>query len=564
VLGSEILSTGGVRFTVWAPRARALAVRLLDPLRDVAMERGPGDVWSATVPSAGAGTRYFFLIDGDRTRPDPRSRRQPDGVHGPSEVVDPGTFSWRHAAPRRSIAEGAIYELHVGTFTREGTFRAAAEALPVLRDLGVGAVELMPVAEFPGGRNWGYDGVDLFAPAAAYGTPDDLRALVDRAHGLGLSVILDVVYNHLGPEGNYLSDYAPYFTPERRNLWGDGIDFERREVRDYIIDNALHWLREYRIDGLRLDAVHAIVDHSARHVLAELCERARPAFLIAETDLNDSLVYDQWGFDACWSDDFHHALHACLTSERGGYYRDFGDPATLALAIERGWIRGPHPERSRPLEGDRLIISTQTHDQIGNRAGGERLEHLIGPEAARLAAVALLTAPGIPMLFMGEEFAARQPFHYFTSHGDPELARAVRDGRRREFADQGFAWPDDVPDPQDEGSFRRSTLDLDDRRREPHAGMLRLYRDLLALRVSQPALGARGKARCQARLENGAIFVQRDPGILVCLNVGHRAMRVDGRWRAVLHTEHPRYGGRADSESEIPPRAAAVYVRSRG
>jgi maltooligosyltrehalose trehalohydrolase len=531
------------------------------------MDHGPGDVWSRAVPSAGAGTRYFYLIDGERERPDPRSRRQPEGVHGPSEVVDPNAYAWRHDPPRRratSLTDGAIYELHVGTFTGARSFLGAAEVLPLLVDLGVQAIELMPVAAFPGARNWGYDGVDLYAPAAAYGTPDELRALVDRAHGLGLGVILDVVYNHLGPEGSYLSEFGPYFTSERKSLWGDGIDFSRPEVRAFVIENALYWLREYRVDGLRVDAAHAVVDSSARHVLAELCERARPGFLIAETDLNDVKVFEEWGFDACWSDDFHHALHAVLTGERGGYYRDFGDPRLLAQAIEHGWIRGPHPEGSRALDGSRLVIAAQTHDQIGNRALGERLEHLVGAEAARLAAVALLTSPAVPMLFMGEELAASAPFQYFTSHGDPALARAVRDGRRREFADLGFAWPERIPDPQDERTFVRSTLDLEERRREPHASMLRLYRDLLALRRSQPALGARGKDRCRASVEAGAVFVERDPGVLVCLNVGIKPMRVDGRWRLILHTEHPRYGGRGDSETEIPPRAAALYVRSRG
>jgi maltooligosyltrehalose trehalohydrolase len=593
-LGAEVLPSGRVTFSVWAPRPREVSLRIVDGAgdrpTDVPMTRGAGDVWSVTVDRdvARAGTRYAFVLDGDRARPDPRSRCQPDGVHGPSMVIDPSTFRWRHPAPRGegggpdpaspvgrgresrgpSIESWVIYELHVGTFTRQGTFAAAAARLPRVAELGVTAIEIMPVSAFAGARNWGYDGVHPFAPAAAYGPPDDLRALVDEAHRLGLAVLMDVVYNHLGPEGNYTSEYAPYVTEAHQTPWGGALDYARREVRDWAIDNALTWLREYRVDGLRVDALHAIVDESPTHILAELCARARPAALIAETDMNDPVVFE-WGFDACWSDDFHHALHAVLTGERGGYYRDFGDLATLARAIEQGWTRGVKAHRSRELAGGRLVIGSQNHDQIGNRARGERLEHLAGAAAARLAAVATLTAPGVPLLFMGEEWGASTPFQYFTSHEDPGLAAAVADGRRGEFA--SFAWQGEVPDPQDPRTFERSRLDWRERERPPHAARLRLYRDLIALRRARPALGARGKQEARARVEGGAIVVERSEALRVVLNLDReRPFALDrtfGRaFTTLLCSEDARYGGALsagvnDGARELPPLSAAVLER---
>ena len=550
MLGAQVQPEGGVAFSVWAPRARQLAVRIAGA-GDIAMQRS-GEVWSARVPEAHAGTRYFYLIDGERARPDPRSRFQPEGVHGPSQVVDPGVFAWRHAAPKRALEDFVLYELHVGTFTREGTFAAAASDFERLFRLGVTAVELMPVAAFPGARNWGYDGVHLYAPNAAYGTPDELRALVDTAHGIGLQVILDVVYNHLGPEGNYVGEYAPYFTSARHTPWGDAIDYARRPVRDWICDNARYWIEEFHFDALRFDAVHAIDDPSPRHILADACDgvRAAGAIPIAETDMNRVKVLREWGFAAAWSDDFHHALHACLTGERGGYYRDFGAAETLARAIADGWIRGPEPLRSRELPASAFVIASQNHDQIGNRALGERLAQLVGPAGARLAAVAtLLAAPAVPLLFQGEEFAASSPFLYFTSHGDPALARAVTDGRRREFAGLGFDWPDAIPDPQDARTFERSKLDRSER--EPHASMQRLYAELLRLRREHPSLGARAKDRCRAYAKNGAVWVEREE-ILIVLNVGQQTLRPPEGYRLLLATE---------SGAEIPPLGAAVWTK---
>ncbi|MBI4509785.1 MAG: malto-oligosyltrehalose trehalohydrolase [Deltaproteobacteria bacterium] len=558
MFGAEVLPGGGVRFSAWAPRPRSVALRIVGYGGDLPMQQHEGGTCSVVVPGASAGARYFFVLDGDRARPDPCSRFQPDGVHGPSQVVCPSTFSFRHPSPTLDLTKAVLYELHVGTFTREGTFAAAARELPVLKELGVDAVELMPVSAFPGERNWGYDGVHPFAPCAAYGSPDDLRAFTDTAHSLELAVIMDVVYNHLGPEGNYLTEFAPYFSPQRRTLWGDAPDFSRREVRDWLLDNALAWLREYRVDGLRVDAVHAMFDDSPKHVLAELCEKARPGLLIAETDMNDVKVFDDWGFDACWSDDFHHALHACLTGERTGYYRSFGDLTTLATTIESGWIRGPHPCRSRAIPGPRFIVASQTHDQVGNRAMGERLSHLVGLRAARLAAVATLAAvPCVPILFMGEEFASSSPFQYFTSHGDPALARAVSLGRRRDLEAQGFSHAEQAPDPQEEGTFLRSRIDLGDRLVEPHAATWRLYRDLLTLRRRLSSLGAQGKQRCRAWVDRGAAWVDRGDGVQVVLNVGDQEVRTSGT--VILHSEDARYGGSLGRPTPVlPPRSACI------
>jgi maltooligosyltrehalose trehalohydrolase len=536
-----------------------MALRLQGGSGDLVMQR-QGDTFTLAVPQAAAGARYCYVIDGERARPDPRSRFQPEGVHGLSEVVDPGAFRFVHARPRRPFGQQVLYELHVGTFSPAGNYQGVIERLPYLAALGVTTVELMPLGAFPGRRNWGYDGVHPFAPACAYGRPEELAALVDAAHGAGLAVIADVVYNHLGPEGNYLPEFAPYFTAARRTAWGDALAYDEPEVRSWIIDNARAWFDDYHVDGLRVDAIHAISDPSPRHILTELTERAGGGPLVAETDLNQRRVFSEWGFDAAWSDDFHHALHAALTGEREGYYRDFDGASALALAIEQGWVRGPEPTSARELDGSRFVVATQTHDQVGNRALGERLCHLVGPAAARLSAVALLAAaPGVPMLFQGEELAASAPFLYFTDHSDPELVEAVRAGRRREFAELGFAWPERIPDPQAPSTFERSRIDFDEARREPHAGMLRLYRDLLAMRARHPALGAGGKERCRAQARGKVIHVLRDQ-VLVVLNLGAQAVRVGEARAVLLHSEAAAYGGALREPGPVlPARSAAVF-----
>jgi maltooligosyltrehalose trehalohydrolase len=470
--------------------------------------------WAVDVPEAGPGTDYQLSLDGGPTFPDPRSEFQPDGVHGPSRVVDHGAFGWtdhlwRGAAP---LSGALIYEAHVGTFTPEGTFEAAIEKLPHLVDLGVTHLELLPVVEFPGDRGWGYDGVALFAPHHAYGGPEGLKRLIDAAHAAGIGIIIDVVYNHLGPDGNYLGAYGPYFTGRYNTPWGEAVNYDDAgadEVRDFVCDNACHWLERYHADGLRLDAVHAIFDTSAVHILEEMARRVatlqarlgRRKFLIAESDLNDPKLVRPpeaggYGMDAAWSDDFHHALHSALTGETSGYYEDFGGLEPLGRALERGYVyagdHSPHRGRrhGRPLTGvpaHRLLGYLQNHDQVGNRAAGERSSALMSTGRLQIAAALVLCAPFVPMLFQGEEWGASAPFQYFTDHVDDELGRLVSEGRRREFA--AFGWkPADVPDPQDPATFDRSILDWAELGKEPHAGLLQWHRDLITLRRRLPAL----------------------------------------------------------------------------
>lgn len=520
LLGARPLPAGRAAFRVWAPRPARVDLELeTTPLagsrRVVPMTRDAGGSWSAEVDDAPPGTRYSLLLDGRTRRPDPASRSQPEGVHGPSELLDLG-YPWTDAGWRGPrLGDLAIYELHVGTFTPEGTFDAAAARLPALRDLGVTAIELMPVAAFPGARNWGYDGVAPFAVHAAYGGARGLQRLVDAAHAHELAVVLDVVDNHLGPEGNYLADFGPYFTDQHRTPWGSAINFDgpgSDEVRAYFVANALQWVRDCHVDALRLDAVHAIHDETADPFLAELRRAVaaeadalgRRIHLIAESDRNDPrLVQDPalggLGLDAVWSDDFHHALHALLTGERHRYYADFGRVQDLARAIREGFVRAGqrsvsfgrrHGLDSRAVPGERLVVCAQNHDQIGNRARGERLGSLVPFEALKVAAGLVLLAPMVPLLFMGEEYGETAPFLYFTSHGDEALIEAVRRGRRAEFPQEGQAVEArDVPDPQDPRTFEASRLDWSLREKGGHAGLLGWYRELLRLRREPPFEG---------------------------------------------------------------------------
>jgi maltooligosyltrehalose trehalohydrolase len=462
-----------------------------------------------------AGGQYRYVLDGRVERPDPASRFQPDGVHGPSEVVDPNDFQWSDSHWRGLPLERMIiYELHVGTFTTEGTFEAIIPHLDYLRaELGVTAIELMPVAQFPGERNWGYDGVYPFAPQASYGGPSGLKRLIDACHAKDLAVVLDVVYNHLGPEGNYLADFGPYFTDRYRTPWGQAVNYDgpdSDEVRQYIVSNAVYWITEYHVDGLRLDAIHGIYDFSARHIVAEIADAVhahaerlgRILPVIAESDLNDVRVTAPraeggHGLDGQWNDDFHHALHTVLTGENTGYYQDFGRIEQLARALREGFVysgqrsafrRRRHGSSSRNRPPSQFVVSAQNHDQVGNRAHGDRLSTLIPHEALKVAAATLLLGPNVPLLFMGEEYAETAPFLYFVDHGDPPLIEAVRKGRSAEFA--SFGWTDEIPDPQSPRTFDRSRLTRDRPRTPQQAAMLAWYRALIALRTSVPALGA--------------------------------------------------------------------------
>jgi maltooligosyltrehalose trehalohydrolase len=516
------------RFSVWAPTPRSIeleAAGARHPLEVV--DRG----WRSAEAAAGPGERYRYLVDGDAL-PDPRSRFQPGGVHGVSELVDPG-FAWSDQDWRApGLGELVIYELHVGTFTPEGTFDGVASRLDYLAGLGVNAIELMPVAEFAGDRGWGYDGVDLYAPHHAYGGPDGLRRLVDACHRRGIAAILDVVYNHLGPEGNYLARFGPYFTDRYSTPWGPAINFDgpdSDQVRAYFIDNAAMWLRDYHFDALRLDAVHAIFDMSAVHFLEEL-RRRLPAdrALIAESDLNDPRIVTPveaggYGLEAQWSDDFHHALHTVLTGERGGYYAGYGSLEQLATALRRAYVYAGEfaPHRRRPhgrphsLSGHRFLAYSQNHDQVGNRARGERLSMLVSPPRLKMAAALTLCSPFVPMLFMGEEWAASTPFLFFSSHTDPALAQATTEGRIHEFEDFGWS-PEEVPDPQDPASFECSKLRWEERSEPAHAEMLEWYRELIRLRRSTPELGDGRLDRVAVEVSGPRLVLRRGPVTVTC------------------------------------------------
>ncbi len=530
-------------FSVWAPSARrvdAVVDGVVNP-----MERGERGWWHARLEGAGPGSRYGFSVDGGPVRPDPRSGFQPDGVHGLSQVVDSNSFGWTDSQWRGISPRGLIlYEMHVGTFTPEGDFDAAIRRLDYLVDLGVTAVEVMPVAEFPGARGWGYDGVDLFAPHHTYGGPEGLMRFVDACHARGLGAVLDVVYNHLGPSGNYLPEFGPYFSERHQTNWGSAVNFDgpgSDEVRRFVIDNARTWLEDYHFDGLRLDAVHAIVDDSALHILEELADTVdalaahlgRPVFLIAESDRNDPrLVRSRdaggYGLDSAWADEWHHALHAALTGERDGYYADFGSLELLGKALRQAWVydgiwsahrQRRHGRSPAGLAGDCLVVFTQNHDQVGNRAAGERLAALVGEGRLKVAAALMLTSPFIPMIFQGEEWAAGTPFQYFTDHDDPGLARAVSEGRRNEFVQ--FGWePRSVPDPQSPATFERSKLDWQELEKDTHAAIFDWYRTLIWLRRRHPELSdpRPGSVEVEVHEVDGTIVVRRG-SITVAVNL---------------------------------------------
>jgi malto-oligosyltrehalose trehalohydrolase len=584
--GAELDDCGAVRFRLWAPAARQVAVEIADQgdreggLLDLTPEE---DGWFAlTTDAAGPGSRYRYRItaphiEGTQAVPDPAARFQPGGVHGFSEVIDPAAYSWRdHGRGAdwcgRKWETAVFYELHLGCFSPEGGFAGAARRLRSLADLGVTAVELMPVAAFPGGRNWGYDGVLPFAPDASYGRPEALKAFVDQAHGLGLMVFLDVVYNHFGPEGNYLHLYAPqFFTDRHQTPWGAGINFDGKHsatVREFFIHNALYWLTEYRFDGLRLDAVHAITDDSDVHVLTQIAEavaagpgRERQVHLVLENDANQARLLKRGGdrdvghFVAQWNDDFHHAFHVLLTGERDGYYTDYADAPMrhLGRCLAQGYAfqgepsgfrdGAPRGEPSDALPPTAFVNLLQNHDQVGNRAFGERLHRLTAPSALRAATTILLLAPAPPLLFMGQEVAADNPFLFFCDFG-PDLAASVTQGRRREFSRfERFADEEAraaIPDPNDPGTFARSRLDWAELDTPAHRRWRELHRDLLKLRRSEIAprlAGAPGRA--------GAYTAVGDTGLVV-------------RWRLGDGSSLILFANLGETQLDDPDLAAAV------
>ncbi len=512
-LGAIYQGSNRVFFRVWAPLLSRVQVSLQNPGQWlIDLEKDPWGYWQGLIQDVPPGSRYYYLLDNQELLPDPASNHQPAGVHKASQIVDHQEYAWQDQDwPGLDWQDMVFYELHVGTFSPKGTLQAIIPRLPELKDLGVNTLSLMPVAQFPGTRNWGYDGVQPFAVQNSYGGPQGLKELVNACHLQDLAVVLDVVYNHLGPEGNYFSRFGPYFTDKYQTPWGPALNFDSAysdQVRNFFLQNALFWQRHYHLDGLRLDAVHAIFDQSAKPFLQELqetvqaqaCKADRPFYLIAESDLNDARLLrdiDQGGcgLQAQWLDDFHHSLHSLLTRETQGYYQDFGSLLHLKKALEQGYVyawdysrfrKRRHGSPDPDLPGRQFVVYAQTHDQVGNRMLGERLSHLVSWGQAKLAAALTLLSPFLPMLFMGEEYAEQAPFLYFVHHSDQGLIQAVREGRKAEFA--SFGWDQEPPDPQSLQTFQQSQLDWQLRNKGRHATMLAWHQELLRLRKSLPAL----------------------------------------------------------------------------
>jgi maltooligosyltrehalose trehalohydrolase len=555
-----------------------MSLRIIGEDRNVLMTPKGEEFFTAFIKGLGSGVKYHYVLNGNQGRPDPVSRFQPDGVHGPSEVVDPALFQWEDEDWKGiSLEEIILYEIHTGTFTQEGTFEGIIRLLDYLKqDLGVTAIELMPVAQFPGERNWGYDGVYLYAPQNSYGGPYGLKRLVNACHRKGLAVVLDVVYNHLGPEGNYLGDYAPYFTDRYKTPWGSAINFDGPEsdhVRQFIIENALYWVTEYHMDGLRIDAIHGIFDFSAQHILYDIREAVhqqakrlgRPIHVIVESDLNDVRVINPpkqggYGLDAQWNDDFHHCLHTLLTGERDGYYEDFGDFQQLVKALREGFVysgqyspyrRRRHGNPSKHLPPSKFVIFSQNHDQVGNRMRGDRLSTLVSFEALKLVAGMVLLSPNVPLLFMGEEYAEEAPFQYFVHHSDPALVEAVRKGRKDEFA--AFQWEEEIPDPQDVATFLRSKLNLDLRHQGKNTLLFEFYRRLIQLRQEIPSLSSLDKRgiEIEAFEREKAILMKRRSGedqVIGVFNFNNKPIRIEmmidkGDWQRIIGSTDEKWGG---------------------
>lgn len=607
-LGARLLPDGTCEFRVWAPKAQTVDLLIeTPPVRSISMRRDRDGYFTLQAADCPAGTRYWYLLDGRTRRPDPASRSQPDGVHMASEVVSTD-FAWTDdrwsGIPLTSYI---LYELHVGTFTPEGTFEAAIDRLDALVELGVTAIELMPIAQFPGHRNWGYDGVYPYAAQATYGGVRGLQRLVDACHARGLAVVLDVVYNHLGPEGNYLHDFGPYFTDRYRTPWGAALNFDGAasdHVRRFFIENALYWITECHIDSLRLDATQAMTDLSAFTVLDELVDAVatqrealnRRVYLMAETDRSDDrLLRPQsqggTGIDAQWSDEVHHAIHSMLTGETMSYYQGWDKFGNLARALRHGFVHSGeyYAQRGRrhgsfrtDLPAHRFIICAQNHDHVGNRKHGERLGHIVSFDALKLAAGLYLLAPYIPLLFMGEEYAADSPFLFFTSFGDAHLREAVRKGRAEDFA-PFFSGDGEMPDPESESTFQASKLNAAERSEGHHAVLLALYTELIRLRKTQPALRHLSKDRLDVTgfERQRVIFMRRwydDSDVCVLYNVGKTEATITapiplGEWLCVLNTADARWQPDAvpdtpatptvlgdDATVTLPPLSFAVYV----
>jgi maltooligosyltrehalose trehalohydrolase len=605
-IGAACLGDGAARFRVWAPFIDRVDVRLLGSKRVQPLERAARGYHQAVLENVSPGELYLFQLGGNKQLSDPASRFQPEGVHGPSALVD-ANFPWTDGDWRGApLDHYVIYELHIGTFTREGTFAAVIPYLDYLAELGITAIELMPVAQFPGSRNWGYDGVYPFAAQNSYGGPPALKTLVNACHERGLAVVLDVVYNHLGPEGNYLGEFGPYFTDRYHSPWGPALNFDgpySDEVREYFIQNALQWLVDFHIDALRLDAVHAILDHSPFTFLEDLSARAeadakrlnRQMFLIAESaDNNARLLYPRerggYALNGQWNDDFHHSLRTQLTGERGGYYQDYGNFAHLEKAYREGFVysgeyspfrKRRHGTSSRDIPAHKFVVFAQNHDQVGNRMLGDRLSQAVSFEQLKVAAGLVILSPYLPLLFMGEEYGETAPFPYFVSHSDAELIEAVRRGRRAEFA--SFNWQGDLPDPQDESTFLSAKLRHELRDGDEHKVLLEFYRELITLRKTVPALARAVKDEMNVIGDSHeqVLAVERWCGEDRALLLAH--LRDDtssvqlplpaGSWRKIIDSAAPKWRGKgatlldvwhAGENLTIGPHTVALYRREEG
>ena len=594
-LGSSYLGDGRCRFLVWAPLARRIEVHLLGNRERYILLTPEGSGYHrADIDGVWPGDRYRYRLDGREEYPDPASRCQPEGVLGPSEVVD-GSFPWDDSGWFGPYLEKyIIYELHVGTFTAEGTFEAVIPYLDGLKETGITAIELMPVAQFPGDRNWGYDGVYPFAVQNSYGGPSGLKRLVNACHRKGLAAILDVVYNHFGPEGNFCSRYGPYFTGLCKSPWGDALNFDgpqSDEVRRFFIENALYWVTDFHFDALRLDAVHAILDYSPEPFLKKLAEsiqnRARDLhrniYVFAESDANDArLVTDRslggYGIDAQWSDDLHHSLHTLLTGEKTGYYQDFGKLRDLAAAIKEGFVytgqystyrRRCHGSSLKGVSSGRLVVFSQNHDQIGNRAMGERLSRMVSFEALKLAAGIVLLTPSIPLLFMGEEYGETAPFPYFISHSDPGLIESVRQGRKEEFASFREI---EVPDPQSKATFLSARLDHGLKSLGKHKVLADFYRELIRLRNEVPALSTLDNRNLDVISYEGPkiLFFRRrekESEIFAAFNFGESGCSLflpvpEGEWRCLIDSQDRRWAGSSPAPPELSSGGGAQVTLS--
>jgi maltooligosyltrehalose trehalohydrolase len=582
-LGAHPIGEQECQFCLWAPFARNVEVQIESPERRFEpMERDPDGYFQCRGRGIPPGATYLYRLDAAKSRPDPASRSQPQGVHRASEVIS-GQFDWGDTGWKGvPLDRVVLYELHTGTFTQEGTFEAIVPRLDALKHLGVNMIELMPVSQFPGSRNWGYDGVFPFAAQNSYGGPEGLRALVNACHREGLGITLDVVYNHLGPEGNYLRDFGPYFTDRYKTPWGEAINFDGAfsdHVRRFFIESALSWVADFHVDALRLDAIHAIVDTSAVPFVEELAQRVqalakklgRAVHVIAESDLNDSRIVHPrelggFGCDAQWSDDFHHALHAVLTGERVGYYEDFGSPVQFARACTSGYVysgqysayrRRRFGNSSRDVPARRFVVFSQNHDQVGNRAKGDRLSIIVNFEKLKLAAAAVLLSPFVPLLFMGEEYGETAPFQYFVSHTDQPLIDAVRKGRADEFA--RFGWQGEIADPQSVETFECSRLNWNLRDDGKHRTLREFYGALLSLRRSIPSLSNLSKEHMKASVGAGSSLVLERwceaDRIFAAFNFGEQTARVcpppgEGPWRKVIDSSAERWAGNGSESPE--------------